>query len=410
LIKLYKEHHGTVKFDARGSEDMDFMARGGADIKNAQDQMKFAMGGLKRNVIAYTGANGQPMQSIENDYHEPYYNPDGTPNKELQKYRKQYFRAQEILSTNPDDDWNTPGNVKESAPGAKAGAASAPVVEPSRPPFVADPNDTAQTGKWLLDAGVVDPAKFMSLSDQNVLDIYKDYVARIAPQAFPAPGTAPVVQSKVEAAKAALPVLDPMGGFPVGPVPGSFSDAKSIVANLDKDPSVETWKNKKLLSKHLDNLQAAYGAFDKKPMSLLNTSNELDLELANTLLQMSSLSATGGTGGRGVMEEMKVKRLEDAAPALERFYGLPDKLLGLDRYEKGTRERLISAGRMRFKSIEDAARPTVAEAVRLFSENSIAPEGVDPELLALATGPSAGAAAPRRTTTVNGKTYWEAPR
>jgi hypothetical protein len=138
-----------------------------------------------------------------------------------------------------------------------------------------------------------------------------------------------------------------------------------------------------------------------------------DLALANSAMQISSISASGGSS-RGAGQELK--RIEDSIPLIERILDIPDIVLMRDKFPEGVRNRLIEITEQKAQAVEALAGDMLNVTANRLKANGLEPASYLSEremslisrhaaAPATATATGAGGGGIEKTVTLGGKTY-----
>jgi hypothetical protein len=171
-------------------------------------------------------------------------------------------------------------------------------------------------------------------------------------------GTAGVPSvSAPRAPTAATPVINvppQFSGIATGAVPGMSPD--DIYKSAMTHPSLTTYLEKQPAIDMFRSTVANYPTLEKAG----TPTTQADISLANSVAQMSSLNK----GARGVEEGMRVKKIEDAIPFVERLLNIKNIVLKNEAFPPEVRARLIGVGEAAARSLEAPASVVVRNSVK----------------------------------------------
>lgn len=370
FVDAYRRYNLPL-LDEDGKPDYKGMAEVGQKYADMERLLKYA-------EIGSTPA-GQPRVWVdEKGQHTAIYNAfgeditqvPGQPNRILEEHQKNARRARAFLLQN-DNEPEVPEG--KTAPQIKV----SPKVMPAPATPEAFPMRTVVTpGPVMYVPPTPAPVAVVPATPPT-------------PAVVPVPASAPPVQP--------TPEYVPGTGFISGP--GTFK-ADEAVKDMRTQELYKNWAEK---SAKIDELRALETAYAQKP----KVTKQLDLDLAQAAL-MLSMPSSGGSG-RG-MPEMRLEKLADAQPLIEKAYHIVPQMLGTESFTPDTRARLIAAAERKAQALESIARSPIQTTV-----DRLKKVGQDPakyldskELQLLGSAPAAGGPAPvggatRQITLSNGK-------
>jgi hypothetical protein len=425
---------------ADGLPDNDAMEHSGVALGQAEARLAYATAGLTMHPTEFF--DGPIKRTIwRNDLNENVTpNSDGTSNAVILQHQKDRREAFMDLHTSPKFPKNTPGSFAkapdvdngETAPpqtslsaGAVTPLAAVPAVAPltaeqtwaaslPAPPVVTGKASPEEATGWLLRSGAVSPANLVNMTDEEVTGAYQSMQQKLAGAPFAparpviAPATTttthstdasgkPVVTVQTQAPSTALPMVSPAvetQSLPTGYQVG-YSAPEQMKAVREGD-FVKGWTGKIDTIGVFRNAANAYtdlgtDALDQKK----GITNVKDLALAGAVRRLQ-MPGTGGGGGRGEPDYQPGK-LEDYSPIIEKLYNFVPHILGKNRYDKNTRERLIAAGNRAVQAIEAPARSALQATADQFKQMNfpLKPSFNDMELGLLSSGGTPGGPANR---------------
>jgi hypothetical protein len=171
-------------------------------------------------------------------------------------------------------------------------------------------------------------------------------------------------------------------GLQTGFAPG-FAPPELVKAARETK-QVQGWSQVSDVLGEFRSLAGAYGGHEK-------ITSGKDVALANTLIRLQNPTGTGRGFG-----DLKVDKLEDATPILEKLYNLKGLVLKQHAFTPETRQRLIQEGNRLVNSIEGPARAQIQLAAQQLQRVGVSPSDyLDQGELGLLGGSTAAAGAPR---------------
>jgi hypothetical protein len=171
----------------------------------------------------------------------------------------------------------------------------------------------------------------------------------------PAPAT-PLVTPNVPSAPLLANLPPDIAAASVQSGPGLGFTVKDAHDRLQNDKTYSNWKENIGPINHFNNIVGAYPGLEAKKMP----TGPNDVELANTLLQLSMKGSSAGTRGA---PEMRATNIEEAQYLVDKVLHLPATLLKKERFTEQTRNLLIQQGELAKKAIEDPAADAISTAV-----------------------------------------------
>lgn len=387
FVDAYLRYNLPLK-KSDGTPDFSGMAEAGQKYADTERLLKYAEMGLTGKPVQFKNALGQTITKTVNVFGEDLTETDpNKPNKILREYQTMARKARSYLLQNDDEP---------EVPEGKA----APVIQvsPKQMTFTQAPPAVDLTPERTGVFPVVTAATPVGLAPR-VQDVAP--AGAIIPQVVPVqPGVSAVAPAVVKPV-VTVPAASAASAVPAAPevsvAPTKWYGGEGMVTDLgpfDPDKYVTTdvkggelYKNWAQKSEVIEDFYKTAASYENLPPGSITTQKDIALATQALMLAMPGQSA----GGRGP-EGLRLTRLEDAQPYIEKWLDLPAVLLKEHKFTKGTRDRIIQAAKQKAEILEAQGKGALDLAYKRLIKQGYDPKeflsGKELSLIAKSSGPS----------------------